>query len=290
MVTGGLGFIGKHLVKRLRDEGEKVVILDRREGHESHIRKEIKDVSMKDLEGIECVYHLAAEVDIRACAEKHFEENIYSTFVLLKRMRESGVKEMAFASSSTVYGEPSVVPTPESYGPLKPISVYGASKLSCEAMISSFCFSYDMEASIFRLANVIGKGCHGVINDFIEKLRKNQEELEILGDGKQKKSYLYVNDAISGIVLGHEKRKSEVEIYNLGSDDWLEVKDIAAMVSGAMELTPRLSFRDELKGRGWVGDIKTMLLDCSYIKKKGWRARSSSREAVELTVREFLGS
>lgn len=229
------------------------------------------------------------KADVKAPAENHFDENVYSTFILLQKMREADVKKIIFTSSSTVYGEPPVVPTPESYGPLKPISMYGASKLACEAFISSFCFSYDMEASIFRLANVIGKGCHGVINDFIRKLNENPKELEILGDGKQRKSYLYVDDAINGILLGSEKRESRVEIYNLGSDDWTEVKEIAGIISKGMRLSPEFRFRNELNGRGWVGDVKTMLLDCSYIKSKGWRAENNSRESVERTAQELLG-
>jgi len=290
MVTGGSGFIGGHLVKRLQDEGKEVVLLDRRECKGTRqVKKELKDIRKEDLKGIETVYHLAAEADVKARAENHFDENVYSTFILLQKMREADVKKIIFTSSSTVYGEPPVVPTPESYGPLKPISMYGASKLACEAFISSFCFSYDMEASIFRLANVIGKGCHGVINDFIRKLNENPKELEILGDGKQRKSYLYVDDAINGILLGSEKRESRVEIYNLGSDDWTEVKEIAGIISKGMRLSPEFRFRNELNGRGWVGDVKTMLLDCSYIKSKGWRAENNSRESVERTAQELLG-
>ena len=290
MVTGGSGFIGGHLIKKLQDKGEEVVILDKRECKGvKQIKKKLKDISREDLAGIDAVYHLVAEADVKAPAENHFDENVYSTFILLQKMREAGVKEIVFTSSSTVYGEPPMVPTPESYGPLKPISMYGASKLACEAFISSFCFSYDMEASIFRLANVIGKGCHGVINDFIRKLNENPKELEILGDGKQRKSYLYVDDAINGILLGSEKRGSRVEIYNLGSDDWTEVKEIARIISESMRLNPEFRFRNELNGRGWVGDVKTMLLDCSYIKSKGWRAENNSRESVERTVQELLG-
>jgi UDP-glucose 4-epimerase len=290
MITGGSGFIGGHLIKKLQNKGEEVVILDKRE-HKGvkQIKKKLKAISREDLAGIDAVYHLAAEADVKAPAENHFDENVYSTFMLLQKMREAGVKEIIFTSSSTVYGEPPVVPTPESYGPLKPISMYGASKLACEAFISSFCFSYDMEASIFRLANVIGKGCHGVINDFIRKLNENPKELEILGDGKQRKSYLHVDDAINGILMGREKRESRVEIYNLGSDDWTEVKEIASIISKSMRLSPEFSFRNELNGRGWVGDVKTMLLDCSYIKSKGWRAERNSRESVERTVQELLG-
>jgi len=283
LVTGGSGFIGKHLVEKLRKENE-VIVLDRRAGD---IKKDLKEINERDLEGVETVYHLAAEADVKSSAEKQFDDNILSTFVLLQRMKECRVKEIVFTSSSTVYGEPSTIPTPESYGPLKPISLYGASKLSCEALISSFCYSHNVESSIFRLANVIGKDCHGVIKDFIEKLRRDSNTLEILGDGKQKKSYLHIDDAIEGIILGHSKREERVEIYNLGSDDWIEVKEIALIVSKAMALKPEFRFKDELNGRGWVGDVKTMLLDCSRIKGKGWRAENS-REAVEKTVREIM--
>ena len=203
-------------------------------------------------------------------------------------MVEKGVKKMVFTSSSTVYGEAERMPTPETYGPLKPISPYGGSKLACEALISSFCYSYDIQAVIFRMANVIGRDGHGVIKDFIEKLRANDKELEILGNGKQRKSYLHIEDAIEGILTGCREAKNRVEIYNLGSDDWTEVIDIADMVAEEMGIKPEYRFNNELEGRGWVGDVKLMLLDCALLKSRGWKAKYNSREAVKKVIKEIL--
>ena len=291
-ITGGLGFVGKHLADKMAEDGYDVVIFDKKEKKDpfkiNFMRGDLREIETINLEGVDTVIHLAAEADVKSRSDLHYENNIQGTYNLLKKMVEKGVKKMVFTSSSTVYGEAEKMPTPETYGPLKPISPYGASKLACEALISSFCYSYGMQAIIFRMANVIGRDGHGVIKDFIEKLKVNDKELEILGNGKQRKSYLHIEDAIEGILTGCKEAKANVEIYNLGSDDWTEVIDIADMVADEMGIKPEYRFNNELDGRGWVGDVKLMLLDCTLLKSRGWKPKYNSREAVKKVIKEML--
>ena len=297
-VTGGLGFVGKHLVDKMAEDGYDIVIFDKTDMREkteakersntTFMRGDLREIETIDLEGVDTVVHLAAEADVKSQPGLHYDHNIMGTYNLLKKMVEKGVKKMVFTSSSTVYGEAEKMPTSETYGPLKPISPYGGSKLACEALISSFCYSYDMQAIIFRMANVIGSDGHGVIKDFIGKLKVNDKEMEILGDGKQKKSYLHIEDAIEGILTGCESAKNMVEIYNLGSDDWTEVIDIAHMAAEEMGIKPKYRFNDALNGRGWVGDVKLMLLDCTLLKSRGWKPEYNSKEAVKKVIKEIL--
>ena len=234
------------------------------------------------------VFHLAANPDVRLGAidtNIHFQQNIVATYNLLEEMRIAGVKKIVFTSSSTVYGEASIIPTPENYGPLVPISLYGASKLAAEALITAYCHTFDMEAKIYRFANVVGpRSTHGVIYDFINKLRKNPKELEILGDGSQKKSYLYIDDCIDAMLFGLKSNK-KVEIFNIGSEDWINVKKIAEIVSQEMNLNPKFIFTGGVDGRGWKGDVKIMRLAIDKLKKLGWKPRYNSEQAVRLTAK-----
>ncbi len=190
-------------------------------------------------DGIEEVWHLAANPDVRVALENtklDLEQNILVTFRVLEAMKENQVKKILFTSTSTVYGEADQIPTPENYGPCTPISFYGATKLACEALISAYCHTFDMRTVIFRLANIIGpRSTHGVIYDFLQKLRKNPDELEILGDGSQKKSYLYIEDCIDAMQLtARTCRRQGVNIYNIGSEDWITVKEIARILCKQM--------------------------------------------------------
>jgi UDP-glucose 4-epimerase len=207
-------------------------------------------------------------------------------------MRKKGVKDIIFASTSTVYGEPNVVPTPEDYGPLIPISLYGASKLACEALISAYCYSYGMHGVIYRFANVIGsRSTHGVIYDFVNKLRVNPKALEILGrEPGTKKSYIHISDCVGAMIHGYEHSEEKVGIYNIGTEDFTDVKTIADIVCKNMELED-VDYKwtggvDD--GRGWKGDVRTMLLGIEGIKALGWRPKHKSDEAVELTARELV--
>jgi UDP-glucose 4-epimerase len=208
LVTGGAGFIGSHIVDRLMDTGCKVVVFDNfSSGQMEFIEHHLDDVNFSLIKGdllntgeidaachgVDLVYHAGANPDVRLGAvdtKVHFEQNITATYNLLEAMRKNAVPNVAFTSTSTVYGEAITIPTPEEYGPLVPISLYGASKLACEALITSYSHTFDMHSWIFRFANIVGdRGTHGIIVDFIEKLKTDPNRLEILGDGRQSKSY-----------------------------------------------------------------------------------------------------
>jgi UDP-glucose 4-epimerase len=205
-------------------------------------------------------------------------------------MRKNDVRQMAFTSTSTVYGEASEVPTPEDYGPLLPISLYGASKLSCEALISSYCHTFQMQSWIYRFANIVGeRGTHGVLVDFIRKLRENSGKLEILGSGKQRKSYLEVKDCVCAMIHAVEHSTGEVNVFNIGSEDSVDVTEIADIVVGQMGLDGvEYNYTGGIDGRGWRGDVKLMLLSIEKIKRLGWSPELGSARALEVAVRALL--
>lgn len=310
LITGGAGFIGSHLVSNLMSRGMEVRVLDNlsagslsniaewsgAKGFE-FVKGDLLDVDVISgaLRDCDTVYHLAANPEVRswkATPEDHFKQNIECTYNLLEAIRkEGGVNTLAFSSTSTVYGEPSEIPTPETYAPMKPISSYGASKLAAEAMICSYASMYDFKATIFRMANVVGpRTNHGVVYDFIEKLRRDKNELEVLGDGSQSKSYLYVDDCVEGLIAGAEKSTEKVDILNIGSEDRVNVLDIAKVVieeMGLEDVEIRLTGGVD-GGRGWKGDVKLMQLDMSQLRSYGWEPRYSSAEAVRLTARSII--
>jgi len=305
--------MGSHLVDRLMVEGYEVVVLDNlSSGNLENIRSHMRNPSFKfvrvdlkekrklqeQLDGVDCVFHFAASPEVRVGEVNpsvHFNENLVATFNLLETMRKSEkARTIVFASTSTVYGEASTLPTPEDYAPMIPISTYGASKLSCEALISSYAYTFGLRGLILRLANIVGsRATHGVILDFIEKLRRGTGKLEILGDGSQKKSYLHVEDCVDAILrvtkafLGGEKR---VDVYNVGSIDQITIARIAEIVVREMGiLNVKLSFTGGVdEGRGWLGDVKFMHLSVEKLMKVGWRPKYSSEEALTLATREIL--
>jgi UDP-glucose 4-epimerase len=215
-----------------------------------------------------------------------------ATHNLLEAARASiGIERIVFASSSTIYGEAKTIPTPEDYGPLNPISLYGSSKLSGEALLSAYASLYGFKAVSFRLANIVGsRSRHGVIYDFYNKLISKPEQLEVLGDGSQSKSYLFISDCIKGMLLGAESQDTHHEIYNLGSMDRVNVLEIAEIVKEEMGLkdTRVLPTGGIDGGRGWEGDVKRMLLDTSKLQRLGWKPEYSSAEAVRLTARNLM--
>jgi UDP-glucose 4-epimerase len=244
------------------------------------------------------IFHLAANPEVRVgqtAPRVHFEENVLTTFNLLETLRESSEgKVLVFASTSTVYGNASEIPTPEDYSPMIPISTYGASKLASEALIASYAYTFNHRTLILRLANIVGsRSDHGVIVDFIKKIQATPEELEILGDGNQEKSYLYISDLVSAVLHLTEcllRDTNRVGIYNVGSNDKVTVKEIATIVADEMKKS-RIRFRytgGVDGGGGWKGDVKVMQLSVRKLLKTGWKARYTSSEAIRLATRDLL--
>jgi UDP-glucose 4-epimerase len=315
VITGGAGFIGSHVVDYIAAHSlaDEIIVIDNfssgsLKNIEHHISKNYFKLVKADLKFFDSswvevfkeadtVLHFAANPEVRISAVEpriHFDENVVATFNVLEASRKGDVKNHFFASSSTVYGDAEKIPTPEDH-PLKPISVYGASKASCELLYYAYSRLYGFNTVVGRYANVIGhRSSHGVIVDFINKLRLNPQMLEILGDGTQKKSYLHISDAVEATIatIFHVISVGGFHIFNIGNTDWITVKEIADIVVEEMNLKG-VQYRYIMStpdGRGWPGDVKFMLLDISKIMSAvRWRPRLSSYEAVRKTVRELLG-
>jgi len=307
LVTGGAGFIGSHIVDRLVDEGYKVRVVDnlssgRTENLRRHIDSnaielligDLKDpqIALRSVENVDAVFHFAANPEVRVSSidpETHFNENIVATFNLLEAMRKRNVREIIFASSSSVYGEPDEIPVDEN-APIKPVSVYGASKASCETLIHAYSKLYKIRAVILRYANVVGPRLrHGVIWDLINKLIRNPRELEILGDGRQIRSYIYIDDAVEATMIAWRKTDADYEVYNIGNEDWITVDEAAGEIIKIMRLKDvKKIYRPMLHGVGWLGDVKRITLKIDKMKRIGFKPSMSSREAVETTVRKLL--
>jgi UDP-glucose 4-epimerase len=308
LVTGGAGFIGSHIVDRLMDTGCKVVVFDnlssgKMEFIEHHLDKTNFSLIKGDLlntgeidaacHGVDLVHHAAANPDVRLGAvdtKVHFEQNITATYNLLEAMRKNGVPNIAFTSTSTVYGEATTIPTPEEYGPLVPISLYGASKLACEALITSYSHTFDIHSWIFRFANIVGdRGTHGIIVDFIEKLKSDAGHLEILGDGRQSKSYLHVSDCVDAILFAVDCINETVNIFNVGSEDTIDATGIAGIVVEEMGVED-VEFIYTGGKRGWKGDVPRMLLAVDRLKELGWSPSYTSMDSVRDTARVLIGA
>lgn len=305
VVTGGAGFIGSHLVDTLVAQGNEVLVIDslcagRKETIARHLdsckvrflQKDLLGDDWQDsIEGADRLFHLAADPDVRQSAvnpDPTIQNNIIATYRVLEAMRLHKVPELVFTSTSTVYGEATVIPTPENYTPLEPISVYGASKLACENLISAYCHSFGLKAYTFRFANIIGsRSGHGVLTDFIKKLGQNPSELEILGDGKQTKSYLEVHECVAAMLFAVGHSRDTVNTFNVGSEDWIDVKSIAEIVCEEMHLTGT-KFRFTGGERGWVGDVPRMQLSVEKIKGLRWKPQLGSRESVRIAVQAML--
>jgi len=308
LITGGAGFIGSYIAEELIDSGIKVKVLDslvtgKKENLEHCWNKKNFEFFQQDLanlknndflDDVDVVFHMAADPEVRTGYDKpenSFNENIVNTFNLLQKIKHSKVKKFMFASSSSVYGNAKVLPTSENYSPLLPISHYGASKLACEALISSFCHNYDIDGVIIRPANVIGaRGRHGLIWDLIHKLKNDQTKLEILGNGKQVKSFIHISDAIDGIFHIINNTKGKIEIFNIGSEDSIEIMNVAKIVCKNMNLENIMIHTKEKEenGIGWKGDIKKAHLDIKKLKSLGWNVRLSSIESADLTSQEII--
>jgi UDP-glucose 4-epimerase len=302
-VTGAAGFIGPHLLRALASKGARA------EGYDIN-RKAVAalagglprgaSLQVADtqrgrgfpaaLRGVEVLFHLAADPDVRnstAHPLEHFEANAVGTARVAEAARKADVERIVFPSTSTVYGEASVVPTPESYAPLLPISVYGASKLAAESVLASYSATYGVDCVALRFANVVGPGAtHGVIVDLVEKLKRDPTRLEVLGDGRQRKSYVHIADLIDGTLLATRKAPRGFQVYNIGSKDTVVVDEVARAVMEAMGLEgAQVVHRPAAGGRGWVGDVKVMQLSIKRLQKLGFAPRYNSREAVRETAR-----
>jgi UDP-glucose 4-epimerase len=302
-VTGGAGFIGSYLVPRLLERGGVTVYDNLSSGSKEFLKPCIKDIKfikgdlldrkrlLTALKGHDMVYHLAANPDIRRGIMEtglDLEQGTIATYNVLDCMRESGIKDVCYSSSSVVYGEAKVIPTPEDYGPLMPVSLYGASKLACEGLISSFCSTFSMRSWIFRFANIVGKNStHGIIHDFLKKLAVNKKELEILGDGMQEKSYLHAEECVDGMLTGIDKASDSVNVFNLGCEDRIKISRIAEITVEGLGLAG-VKFRYTGGKRGWPGDVPAMMLSIDKIGRLGWRPKYTSEQAVRKAVSESV--
>ncbi len=309
LITGGAGCIGSDLALRLLKEGNEVLVFDNlSSGKEEHIKDLLTNKKFNFVKGnllninqiksvcknVDIVFHLAANSDVKYKTgdptDEDLQLNTQTTYNVLESMRLNSIKKIVFTSSSAVYGEAKKIPTPEEY-PLNPISLYAASKVACEALISGFCHMFNMQSWILRFANIIGsktrKVGKTVLSDFIEKLNTNPKQLEILGNGKQSKSYLLINDCIEGMLTAINKTNNRVNIFNLGPEDSITVNKIAEIIVEEMKLE-NVNFRYSGGDRGWLGDVPHFLLDTKKIKKLGWKPNHTSEQAVKIAVRGIL--
>ena len=307
VVTGGAGAIGSVLVRSLLERASEVRVIDNlSSGRREHLtpsrtgkeaRLVVADLKQpesyaEEFRGASTVWHLATTADIRrGLAEPglDLEEGTRTTFHVLEAMRRHDVPSIAFSSSSVVYGRPTVFPTPEEYGPLQPESLYGAAKLAAEGLLSAYAHSYGLTAHIFRFANVIGPNMtHGILPDFFEKLRRDPTRLEILGDGRQAKSYLRTEDCVEGMFLATDGTHEPVNLFNLGNTDQISAREIGEKVVVAHGGKARIEFTGG--ERGWAGDVPLQLLAIRRMEALGWKPRWNSAEAVDHTIEDMVGA
>lgn len=302
IVTGCAGFIGSTLVDRLLSDGHTVIGVDnfstglRRflDGALAHPQFRLVELDLLDLDGLklafkggEAVFHLSANADVRfgtSHPRKDLEQNTIATYNVLEAMRANGISKIAFSSTGSVYGESPVVPTPED-GPF-PVqtSLYGASKAAGEGLISAYCEGFGFKACIFRFVSILGERyTHGHVFDFYEKLKADPTKLPVLGNGKQRKSYLYVQDCIDAILLAMDKAEAKVNIFNLGVDGYCEVNDSIGWICETLGVTPELQYSGG--DRGWIGDNPFIFLETTRIQALGWKPKYTIREGVLKTVR-----
>jgi len=296
-VTGGAGFIGSRLAEALVDDNEVRVLDDLSAGERGRVPDgaslRVADVLDHDaardaFEGADVVFHLAANPDVRSGADDtrvHMEQNAEATNVVLDAARDACVDAFAFASSSTVYGE-APTPTPETHGPLEPISLYGASKLAGEGLCTAYEGTFGLETYVYRFANVVGGRGHGVVPDFARKLREDPTRLEILGDGRQRKSYTHVTDCVDAMVHVVESDACDETFYNIGTHDTVSVTRIAEVVSDFMDADPEFVYTGG--ERGWKGDVPRMRLDVERLCATGWEPTLDSEESVRRAAREVV--
>ncbi|MDG6905001.1 MAG: NAD-dependent epimerase/dehydratase family protein [Nitrososphaerota archaeon] len=305
LVTGGLGFIGSHLVDRLLEDEWNVVVLDnvftgkrRNLDHQKGNKKlEVLDGDIRSLatvkkasRGCDAVFHMAAHALMQVSLKNHnadLEYNLIGTMNVLEAMIANKVNDLIFASTSALYGDATIVPTPEEYVGLQ-TSLYGAAKLACEAYLQAYSEFSPIRSWSYRFGTVLGERCRrGAIWDFEHKLLKNPDELEILGDGKQRKDYLYVKDCVDGMMIGYEKSSDKTNIFNLGLQEQTTVDELADIVIEEMGLS-NVSRRYTGGVRGWIGDNPIVYLSIKKIQALGWKPRVTSSDAIRLTAKWSL--
>jgi UDP-glucose 4-epimerase len=306
-ITGGAGFLGSNLTNEIldRDLGTVTVYDNFSTGRRSHFGHRATDRRLSIVEGDvrdlasgtaavanhDVVFHLASNSDIARAATDpliDFEHGTLLTQTLLEAMRATGVKRILFTSGSGVYGEVPPDPIPEAYPHMNPISTYGAQKLASEALISAYCHMFDMVGTVFRFANVVGPHMtHGVSHDFTRRLHANGARLDIMGDGNQSKPYVHTSDVVEAMLRLSPYQTSGYDVFNVGSEDHLLVREIADIVIAEMGLT---NVERDFSGgaRGWRADVPVYRIDTSKVRKIGWANRLSSREAVTEAVRSLI--
>jgi UDP-glucose 4-epimerase len=304
-VTGAAGFIASNLIPRLLGRGDEVAgadnfFLGKRAYVHQHPRFTFHELDLLDLDGVvglmrefkpDRIWHLAANSDI-SYGTKYTDFDLKGgtlvTYNVLEAMRRTDVKEIVFSSSGAVYGEPTVMPTPEDYGPILPISLYAASKVACETLITAFAHNYDIRAWIYRFGNIVGpNSTHGVIHDFVLRLREERTRLTVLGDGTQAKPYVYVEDCLDGMEYGVANAKGLVSVHNLAVTDQTSVRQITDWTIEAMGIDrDAIDVQYGTSPRGWRGDVPQVQLDTQRMTKLGWTPKLSSDEAVRRTIAE----
>lgn len=304
-MTGGAGAIGTLLVEALLRRGLEVRVIDNlSSGRREHLAAQARNPKLSlitaDLrepgswseafQGATTVWHLAANPDIRRGTQDprlDLEHGTIATFRVLEAARTNDVPKVHFSSSSVVYGYPTRFPTPEDYGPLFPQSLYGASKLASEGLLSAYAYCYGIRSYIFRFANIVGPYMtHGVTYDFFQKLATTPDRLEVLGDGRQAKSYLRTEDCVEGMLLASDRSAEPVNVFNLGTHDRISVREIAEKVVRANGGRAKIEYTGG--SQGWAGDVPQQLLAIEKITALGWKPRFNSAEAVDRTIAELL--
>jgi UDP-glucose 4-epimerase len=302
LVTGAAGFIGSHMVDRLLAAGHSVAGYDnfstgQRRFLESAFTNDkftLQEADLLDrrslsnaMKSAELVLHFAANADVRFGTDhprKDLDQNTIVTWNVLESMRETGCKRIVFSSTGSIYGEPEIFPTPETCPFPVQTSLYGASKLAAEGLIQAYCEGFGMQAYIFRFVSILGERySHGHVFDFYHQLTEHPEHLHVLGDGHQKKSYLYVQDCLDAIFLVLDRAKNKVNIFNLGIEEYCEVNDSIGWICEYLGLHPKITYAGG--ERGWIGDSPFILLDCSRIRALGWRPRLTIEQAVLATIK-----
>ncbi|MFQ5764342.1 MAG: NAD-dependent epimerase/dehydratase family protein [Rhodospirillales bacterium] len=310
IIVGGAGFLGSHVTDRLLDDEatDAVVVYDDfSSGTESRIRHRMDDPRLvvvpadahdtsrlaEAMAGMDAAIHLAANPDIARAAEEpaiDFDQGTALTHAVLEAMRLAGVGRILFASGSGVYGDLGETEAAEDFGPMRPVSTYGASKLASEAMISAYAHLFGLTARVFRFGNVVGpRQTHGVGLDFLAKLRRDPSRLEIMGDGNQSKPYIHVDDVAAAVLLADQKAGEGFQVFNVATDDHVTVTEIADMACRATGLDPAaVEYRYSGGARGWSGDVPVVRLDCRRIRGLGWTCAHSSAEAVRLSLKALI--